>query len=96
MDAPGNLHPVPLHQHRLRSSITHCLMLHPNAMVAGEPSGSESKKVKGGKGSGMDAYNWQNKSAILLAQSISDPISCFCVTGDGMSDLRLGALVECT
>lgn len=77
----GKLHPLPLHQHRLRSSISHCLMLHPSAMTREHSSSSRLK----GSGSVLDAYSWQNKSAILLAQSISDPICCFCITIDGMS-----------
>ncbi len=41
----------------------------------------------GGRGSGTDTYNWQSKGAILLAQSISDPINCFCITVNGMYPL---------
>ena len=73
------LHPIPLHQHRLHSTITHCTMLHPIAMAR---DSLEMGRAKGG--SVLDAFSWQNKSAISMAKSVVDPICCFCVNGDGM------------
>ena len=80
VDVMGKLHPLPLHQHRLRSPISHCLMLHPSALTQER---SDSSRIKG-SGSTLDAYTWQNKTAILLAQTISDPICSFCITTDGI------------
>ncbi len=79
VDAKGKLHPTPLHQHRLSSGISHIVMLHPLAMA----NGSSSNMAKKTSSSVLDAYSWQSKSAAMLAQTITDPISCFCTTGEG-------------
>ena len=74
MDSRGQLHPVPLHQHRLHSPLTHCEMLHP---ISTESMASS----KGG--SVLENFTWERKSAALMAMSIQDPIACFCASTDG-------------
>ena len=72
VDSHGQLHPVPLHQHRLHAPLTHCEMLHPIS----------AESTKGG-GSVLENFTWERKSAALMAMSIQDPIACFCATIDG-------------
>ena len=72
----GKLHPTPLHQHRLHSPIRHCAMLHPIAMA-------KKSSVKGKGVSVLDSYTWKNKGAAITAETVSDPISCFCITQEG-------------
>ena len=71
VDVHGQLHPVPLHQHRLHAPLTHCEMLHPIS----------TESTKGG--SVLENFTWERKSAALMAMSIQDPIACFCATIDG-------------
>lgn len=75
VDQQGKIHPSPLHQHRLHSTISHCVMW--------VPSTQQGTSLKS-KGSVLDAYSWQNRSAIMMAQNISDPIACFAITGEGI------------
>ena len=75
VDSHGQLHPVPLHQHRMHAPLTHCEMLHP---VSTEISAT----TKGG--SVLEAFTWERKSAALMAMSVQDPIACFCASVDGM------------
>lgn len=72
IDSQGQLHPAPIHQHRLHSPVTHCAMLHPYTDTNTTSSGSV-----------LDSFSWQKKSAAHLAQSVQDPIACFIATEDG-------------
>ncbi len=69
VDPQGKIHPVPIHQHRLQSTIVDCVMLHPLATP-----------TIGKRGSVLDAYTWQRKGAAQIAESTQDPIACFIIT----------------
>ena len=72
VESTGQIQPVPMHQHRLLSLVTHLEMLHPLAEV-------NSSRVR----SVLDTFSWQRKNAAHLAETVKDPIACFFVTQEG-------------
>lgn len=75
VDGRGQLHPAPLHQHRLLAPLTHCT-LH-------QPRNALGKSLPGDR-SVLDAYSWGRKSAVIGSTSAEDPIACFFATADGV------------
>ena len=53
VDAVGKLNPLPLHQHRLQSSVSHSVMVHPNAIA------KELSDASKGRGSVLDTFSWR-------------------------------------
>lgn len=72
VEPKGQLHPIPLHQHRMQGPLMQCVM---------HTSTQSSSRPRPGDTSVLEAYSWQRKSE---PSPDANNICCFCTSSEGV------------